>query len=84
MKAAMMQGAAKNANVHKRKHASAEGGEKSDAAKEDRLRVSNFQDFWKNVHENVILLKATSPKVVETLNYEDYMTADTKKVIDKY
>ena len=45
----------------KKKILSYEGGEDSAAAKEDRLRISSFQNFWKSVHENIVLLRSIGP-----------------------
>lgn len=35
-------------------------GEKSDAAKGDRLRIKEFQNFWYKVQENLLMLRHTT------------------------
>lgn len=54
-------------------------GENSQAAKEDRLRISSFQAFWKTTLQNVYLLNyLKEPKVDHS--HEIHRLIDNKKV----
>ncbi len=53
-------------------------GESSESAKEDRLRISSFQGFWKNTLENLYLLRALHPRTIEKVVVERIV--DFKKV----
>ncbi len=76
MKSVMANAAVK---VSKRKlTADADKGESSESAKEDRLRISSFQGFWKNTLENLYLLRALHPRTVEKVVVERIV--DFKKV----
>jgi len=55
-------------------------GEHGQAAKDDRLRISSFQGFWKTTLQNVYILKyLTEPKIEQHLK-TNKAAIDLKKV----
>ena len=55
-------GAARRARLANKQKTKEAVGEKSEIAKTDRLRISAFQGFWKGVNENILMLRAISPR----------------------
>ena len=64
----------------KRKILSNEGGEDSAAAKQDRLRISSFQNFWRSVHEHIVLLRSIGPIGVSDNSIKPVEISNLKKV----